>query len=137
MGNQALNPVISGAGGGFVHTTYLVPPLWALCDELGIDRANFPIETKVGTACNNFNTSCISFVGHINSNYKGSSPAQNRYPGSANESIDSTLSENLTHNENQGKMFTLTESQRIKLIQDTNFDKTLLMFGVESGEGYE
>jgi len=34
LGNDAINPVIVGGGSGQVLLDFVLPPLWALCDEL-------------------------------------------------------------------------------------------------------
>ena len=38
IGNQAMNPVTFGGGSGESHPLDVLPPLHALCDELGIER---------------------------------------------------------------------------------------------------
>lgn len=61
LGNDAGDPVISGGGSGTVHVNYIYPPLWALCDEFGIDRiAN---GSHVVRKCNEKTGSCITYVG--------------------------------------------------------------------------
>ena len=38
VGDQAVNPIVSGGGSGHVDPGYVLPPLWAICDELGVRR---------------------------------------------------------------------------------------------------
>jgi hypothetical protein len=38
LGNAAAYPIIHGFGSGYVKDDKFVPPLWAFCDEFGIDR---------------------------------------------------------------------------------------------------
>jgi len=65
LGDAASYPVIAGGGSGTVHYTDMVPPIWALCDELDIPRDEFPLDTIVSYGCNSDKSNCIAYVGVI------------------------------------------------------------------------
>lgn len=60
MGSDAGTPVISGGGSGTVHVNYVYPPLWAMCDEFGIERISNI--TKADRKCNT-DGDCITYFG--------------------------------------------------------------------------
>lgn len=50
LGNAANNPVTVGGGFSMVKSSFKMTPLWALCDELGIQRIE--INEQVIRKCN-------------------------------------------------------------------------------------
>jgi hypothetical protein len=68
LGNATAYPIVAGTGSGAVHYKDLVPPLWALCDDLGIDRSLLPLDTKVAHVCDTKNVNCISYIGTVKTN---------------------------------------------------------------------
>lgn len=44
LGNAAAYPLIHGFGSGYVKVDHFIPPLWAFCDAMGIER--IPLNTN-------------------------------------------------------------------------------------------
>jgi len=109
MGNASAYPIVAGTGSGAVHYKTLVPPLWALADELGISRSLLPLDTKVAHVCNEDETNCISYIGTIKTN--GHIPSE--------EELDQQTLIN------------------IRSLRAISYDYTLIFAGVESGEGWD
>jgi beta-glucosidase len=109
LGDAASYPVVAGGGSGAVHYTDLVPPIWALCDELDIPRENFPLDTIVSYGCNKDKSNCIAYVGVIHS---------------------TTLTMDNEVAELDDKNLIVLEA-----IQEMNFNATLIFGGIFSSEG--
>jgi len=108
IGDAASYPVIAGGGSGTVHYTELLPPIWALADELDIPREDLPLDSLISYGCNKDNSNCIAYVGVIHT-------------------ITATMD----------KEFELDEDNQINLesIQQMDYDYTFLFGGVFSSEG--
>jgi len=101
-------PAIAGGGSGAVHYTDIVPPIWALADELEISREHFPLHSMMGYGCNKNRTNCIAYIEFIHT---------------AHATMD--------------KEVELDEEQQINLesLQQIGFDTTIVFAGVTSAEG--
>lgn len=115
IGNAAANPVVAGGGSGTVHSS-AYPPLWALCDELGIPKQSMPLDAQVSHGCNKDNSNCIAYYG-INTLKK------HHYT--------------VFYNESEESEWVLDKETQINLqsIQQMRYDATLIFAGVKSGEG--
>lgn len=69
VGNASLFPITTGTGSGICWETGITAPLWALCDELGIER--FDRDTLKGTKCNKQTGDCISYYGYVDTTDSG------------------------------------------------------------------
>ena len=58
VGNQAWNAVVHGGGSGQVIAAWVEPPLWAICDELGIERVN---GNDGESKCNSATGACVTY----------------------------------------------------------------------------
>lgn len=107
LGNAALHPLIAGGGSGVVHVDFVYPPLWALCDELGIEKGAFSLNsTTVEQVCNYTNGNCISYYGVNSSSLEGGP--------TSGEELELTIP---------------------KSMRDSEYTATLVFAGVSSGEG--
>jgi len=60
MGNDAGMPITTGGGSGHIAMNYEYSPLWAMCDEFGIERINS--SAKADRKCNTAGD-CITYFG--------------------------------------------------------------------------
>ena len=112
IGDAASYPVVAGGGSGVVHMKESVPPIWALADELDIDRENFPLDSVLSFACNKDKSNCIAYLGVIHSTI-------------AFGKIDEkpTMAE-----------LSLEDQVNLRSIQQMPFDATLIFAGIYSRE---
>ena len=59
VGTQAWNPIVHGGGSGRVIASWVKPPLWSLCDMLGVDRVDNT--TSESSSCNKRNGNCVTY----------------------------------------------------------------------------
>ena len=59
VGNQSWQPVVHGGGSGQVVPAWVKPPLWSICDMLGVDRID--PSTSILSNCNNDNGNCVTY----------------------------------------------------------------------------
>eukprot|EP00944_MAST-04C_sp_MAST-4C-sp1_P011241 g11241.t1 len=59
VGTQAWNPIVHGGGSGRVIASWVKPPLWSLCDMLGVDRVDNT--TSESSKCNQKNGNCVTY----------------------------------------------------------------------------
>ncbi len=59
VGAQSWQPVVHGGGSGQVVPAWVKPPLWSICDMLGVDR----IDPSTGTLskCSSDNGNCVTY----------------------------------------------------------------------------
>ena len=65
IGNASAFTVASGGGSGHVFETpdIILPPLWAICDELGVER--IPLLANAQYRCNKTNGNCVTYLGSV------------------------------------------------------------------------
>lgn len=109
LGTQAAYPTVAGDGSGHVKSDFVMPPLWAICDELGVERISL---SHIGgfKRCNKQNGNCVTFIGILND-------------------IESAEDEKF-------KSF-ITEIKETTEHFKVGYDATLLFASTSSGEGWD
>ena len=59
VGTQAWNPIVHGGGSGEVVPAWVKPPLWSICDILGVERIDG--STSGSSNCNAGNGNCVTY----------------------------------------------------------------------------
>jgi len=60
VGKQSWQPTVFGGGSGHVVPAWTKPPLWAICDALGVDRIEPSSASKLSN-CNSENGNCVTY----------------------------------------------------------------------------
>jgi beta-glucosidase len=116
IGNQATNPVTFGGGSGESHPLDVLPPLHALCDELGLERmSTWSVYNK---HCNETNGNCITYV-DIPSN-----------AGGPHYSVLFLGKKYITLDE-------LVKNSMFEGLFDFKYDKTMVFLGLKSSEMWD
>lgn len=63
LGSAGYKPIVNGGGSGETYPAYVMPPVHAIADELGIDRSGFT-SFPVGKGCNTATGNCLYYFGY-------------------------------------------------------------------------